>query len=200
MRIYRLVATTPFRTSMPITKLPQREPRTRKVLVAPALPLPYSRISIPKKDRLTHTAVGIEPIRYAEMMSKTSFIDSSCASLIGCTENTHSRCDDNDGPSAGGLPVRQSWDNKYNEKSRRIAQLQVLNLCFSNLRQIQLPSVILSDTNKWQFAASFSISSASSPSSPLISITPPSINCCPKRCIRAINTCRLTFARIKSKN
>src|SRR5579863_9719257 len=57
-----------------MTKVPQREPRTRNVLVAPAFPLPYSRMSIPKKYRLTHTAVGTEPIRYARKMSRTSFI------------------------------------------------------------------------------------------------------------------------------
>src|ERR1700760_4345266 len=82
--MYKLVAATPLRTSTAITMEPHLEPRTRKVLVAPALPLPYSRISIPKKERLTQTAVGIEPIRYAERMSRISVIQSN-----GCSWTTN---------------------------------------------------------------------------------------------------------------
>jgi hypothetical protein len=32
-------------------------------------------MSMPKKDLLTHKAVGIDPIRYADSISRTSFIE-----------------------------------------------------------------------------------------------------------------------------
>src|SRR5262249_43603394 len=65
----------PFQHVYPHHKRTHLEPSTRKVLVAPALPLPYSRMSIPKNVLLTQIAVGIEPIRYADRISITSFIE-----------------------------------------------------------------------------------------------------------------------------
>src|SRR6185312_11845114 len=55
--------------------VPHFEPRTLNVLVVPGFPLPYSRMSIPKKNLLIQTAVGMEPIRYAARISRTSIID-----------------------------------------------------------------------------------------------------------------------------
>ena len=43
----RLTAAYPFNISRNRTGIPAFLPNTRNVLVAPALPLPYSRISIP---------------------------------------------------------------------------------------------------------------------------------------------------------
>src|SRR6266404_2385522 len=108
----------PLITSTPITKDPHLEPSTRKVLVAPALRLPYSRISIPKKDLLTQMAVGIEPIKYADRISRTSFIER----------------------------VELKLDNKYNEKMTPFhPHFHPYLVVFSVFRQIQLPFVIRTD-------------------------------------------------------
>lgn len=53
------------------TGIPAFFPSVRNVFVAPALPLPYSRTSMPYRDLPIHTADGIDPIRYAVIMAKT---------------------------------------------------------------------------------------------------------------------------------
>ena len=53
----------PLRMSMSSTGTPALGPNTRKVLVAPALRLPCSRTSIPKKALPHHTLVGMLPTR-----------------------------------------------------------------------------------------------------------------------------------------
>src|SRR5258708_13980090 len=118
----------PLITSTAITKVPHLDPSTRKVLVAPALPLPYSRMSIPKKDLLTQMAVGTEPIRYADRISKTSFIER----------------------------VELKLDNKYNEKMTFFHSYSAPYFAlFSVLRQIQLPFVVRTDMEILFFTASF---------------------------------------------
>lgn len=56
-------ASHPLRMSRNSTINPALLPSTRKVLVAPALPLPNSRTSTPYNDLPIQTADGIEPIR-----------------------------------------------------------------------------------------------------------------------------------------
>lgn len=52
-------------------------------------------------------AVGIEPIRYADRMSRTSFIRmvEVCAPGLVVPQSTHPRYTAYDGPSAGGPVV-----------------------------------------------------------------------------------------------
>ena len=68
-------AASPFNMSSIITNVPQVGPSTRYVLVAPGLPLPYSRISISKNQRLIQTDVGMLPIRKARIMINSSFME-----------------------------------------------------------------------------------------------------------------------------
>lgn len=58
-----LTAKSPFNMSVINTGHPAFFPKTRKVLVAPAFPLPYSLTSTPYINCPIHTADGIDPIR-----------------------------------------------------------------------------------------------------------------------------------------
>jgi len=61
----RLAASHPLPISIKSTGIPVVHPRTLMVFVAPALPLPCSRISIPWNSLPAHTEVAREPSAYA---------------------------------------------------------------------------------------------------------------------------------------
>ncbi len=63
MALNQKEGTKPFIKSMIKTAIPNGTPRTRKVFVVPALPLPCSRISTPLNILPTQIADGMEPIR-----------------------------------------------------------------------------------------------------------------------------------------
>ena len=64
------VANQPLMASINKTTVPARLPKTLKVLVAPALPLPCLRTSTPKYASPYQIAVGIEPNKYAAMVQE----------------------------------------------------------------------------------------------------------------------------------
>ena len=60
-------ATAPFAMSAKNTRMPALTPIVRITLVIPILPLPCSRISIPRVSLLIMKPTGIEPMRYPNM-------------------------------------------------------------------------------------------------------------------------------------
>src|SRR5690606_23565383 len=71
-----VTATNPLQKSRKKTPNPNLRPSTRPTLVAPILPLPCSRISIPFHFP-TNSPNGTEPSTYAPITSQIGFITSS---------------------------------------------------------------------------------------------------------------------------